>query len=70
VQAVEGVRNAEDGKVLGLGSLSANLRTADVAKRAGNPMEGALFGRRGRTQEERTLKRRQVHERMNPVSVS
>jgi hypothetical protein len=42
----------------------------DVAKRAGNPKEGALASKDagGRTRDERTLKRREAHERMNPFA--
>ena len=42
----------------------------DVAKRAGNPKEGALVSKDtgGRTRDERTLKRREAHERMNPFA--
>jgi hypothetical protein len=42
---------------------------AHVAKRDGNPREGAPIRRRtGRATSERTLKRREVYERMNSVS--
>ena len=70
MEAVEDVRNVEDGKVLSFGKLGTNLRLVDVAKRDGNPKGGAEAERSRRTREGSTLKGRQVHRRMNPFCAS
>jgi hypothetical protein len=67
-ETVEGVRNAEDGWRRGWDLVVTTL-LVDVAKREGNPKEGAL-GREvpGQVRNGRTLKRREAYERMKPVS--
>jgi hypothetical protein len=65
------VRNAEDEKATSGGKLRAWTQLVDVAKRDRNPKEGAEGSRAfGGPKDERTLKRNEAYERMNPRCAS